>query len=51
MKVLNSAKNNKPIDPNLASSIVGILEVQLLTLFLLNTSSPIYSFVLKTIEK
>lgn len=51
MRVLHSAKNNKPIDPNLASSIVGILEVQLLTLFLLNTSSPIYSFVLKIIEK
>jgi len=50
MQILRCAKNNKPIDAKIASALIILLELQILALFLVNTSSPIFSYVFSFIE-
>ena len=43
MEILRAVKNNEPFSSNLAGGVMNLLEIQLVVLFIVNHSFPIYN--------
>ena len=50
MEILRRAKNNRPVDSNTASILINLLEIQILSMFLLDKNIPFYGEILKFLQ-
>jgi hypothetical protein len=50
MQILRRAKNNRPADSNTASVLINLLEIQILSLILLEKNIPFYGEILKFLK-